>query len=337
MCAEQNSPSIAAAERQRRTAELARTVLRTRHYSHRTEEAYLYWIRRYLQVCGSRDPGTLGEEEINRFLSHLAVRGRVSASTQNQALSALLFLYQRVLRKPLPRISDVVRARRPHRLPTVLTTDEVREVLRRLDGVPKLVALLLYGTGMRLVECLRLRVKDVDFSVNQITIRAGKGQRDRVTLLPQAAREPLRAQMSSVRSQHLADLEQGRGRVHLPDALDRKYRDADREWSWQWVFPASSDCLDPRTGITARFHLHPSVIQRAFKAAVRRAHLTKPASCHTLRHSFATHLLEAGYDIRTIQELLGHRDVKTTMIYTHVLNRAGGRGVQSPVDTLWRT
>ena len=337
MRAESHPPSSRAAERRRQLVRTARTVLQTRRYSHRTEEAYLYWIRRYLGVCGSRDPGKLGEEEINRFLSHLAVCGGVSASTQNQALSALLFFYQRVLRKPLPRISDVVRARRPHRLPTVLTTDEVREILRHLEGVPKLVALLLYGIGMRLVECLRLRVKDIDFGVNQISIRGGKGRRDRITLLPQAAREPLRDQMAAVRSHHLADLERGRGRVHLPDALERKYRDADREWSWQWVFPASSDCLDPRSGITARFHLHPSVIQRAFKAAVRRAHLTKPASCHTLRHSFATHLLQAGYDIRTIQELLGHRDVKTTMIYTHVLNRAGGRGIQSPADTLWRS
>jgi integron integrase len=322
--------------RPRTLVEAARSVLWSRRYSHRTEQAYLYWIRKYIGFYRPRHPRDMGEDEIIRFLSHLAVRGRVSASTQNQALSALLFLYKRVLGKPLPRIDEVVRARRPHRLPTVLTQEEVRDVLQKMEGIQKLAAMLLYGSGMRILECLRLRIKDIDFGLNQITIRDGKGKRDRVTLLPTAVREALRDHLGEVRGRHLRDLERGRGSVHLPDALVRKHRDSDREWGWQWVFPASADYRDPRTGIKARFHLHPSVIQRAFKAAVRRAHLTKPASCHTLRHSFATHLLAAGYDIRTIQGLLGHKDVKTTMIYTHVLNRAGGRGIQSPADTLWQ-
>jgi integron integrase len=317
-----------------RAVEAARRELRARRYSYRTEQAYPYWIRKYQEFYPKRDPRSMGEDEINRFLSHLAVKGKVSASTQNQALSALLFLYRRVFHKHLPRISDLVRARRPKRLPTVLTKEEVRDLLFRLDGTPHLVAFMLYGTGMRLLECLRLRVKDVDFGFRQLTIRDGKGRKDRVTMLPDSLRESLQVHLKGVRRLHLADLDEGLGRVWLPNAIGRKYPHADREWSWQWVFPTKNVSTDPRTGRPGRYHMHPSVIQRAVRQAVRESRITKRVSCHTLRHSFATHLLASGYDIRTIQELLGHRDVKTTMVYTHVLNRAGGRGIQSPADDL---
>ena len=273
----------------------------------------------------------MGEPEVNEFLTHLAVDERVAASTQNQALAALLFLYERVLRRPLGRIEGVVRARRPRRLPVVLTRPEVRAVLDGLDGTPRLMCMLLYGSGLRLLECLRLRVKDVDFQRNEITVRDGKGAKDRVTMLPAAAREELLAHLEKVQRQHARDLARGLGRAPLPDALARKYPGADRQWAWQWVFPASSHYIDRHTRVRHRHHLHESVVQRAVKEAVRRAEVAKPASCHTFRHSFATHLLEDGYDIRTVQELLGHKDVKTTMIYAHVLNR-GGKGVRSPMD-----
>lgn len=277
----------------------------------------------------------MGEAEINAFVSDLATRGRVASSTQTQALSALLFLYREVLGRPVESLGDVVRAKRPERLPVVLTREEVRAVLARLDDSPRLVATLLYGTGMRLMECLRLRVKDVDFGLNQILVRDGKGMKDRLTMLPAALRQPLQRHLAAVRALHEADLREGFGAVYLPDALARKYPSAAKWWGWQWVFPARERSIDPRTpgNQKRRHHLGETFIQRAVQRAVREARIGKPASCHTLRHSFATHLLESGSDIRTIQELLGHRDVATTMIYTHVLNR-GGLGVTSPLDRM---
>jgi len=310
-----------------------RTAIRARHYSRRTEEAYVGWIRRFILFHKKRHPAEMGETEINQFLTHLAVRENVSASTQNQALSATLFLYQVVLERQLDRLDGLVRAKKPARLPVVLSRDEARTLLASLSGTSKLVCLLLYGAGLRLLEALRLRVKDVDLAMNQITVRDGKGQKDRVTMLPTAAKALLAEHLKHVRNIHQQDLRLGFGRVYLPDALVRKYPSADREWGWQYVFPAGALSLDPRTHEKRRHHLHESVIQRAVKEAVRTARLNKLATPHTLRHSFATHLLEDGYDIRTVQELLGHSDVKTTMIYTHVLNR-GGRGVLSPADRL---
>ncbi len=276
----------------------------------------------------------MAEPEINRFLTDLAARQDVSASTQTQALSALLFLYDAVLGRKLGHLGDLVRAKRPERLPLVMTREEVRLVLGRMNDTPKLVATILYGTGARLLEGLRLRVKDLDFGLNQILIRDGKGQRDRVTMLPTALKEPLQRHLQPVFRLHQRDLAEGFGAVYLPDALERKYPNAARDWGWQYVFPATTRGADPRTGVIRRHHLHESVIQKAVKQAVRDSRLPKPISPHTLRHSFATHLLEDGYDIRTIQELLGHKDVSTTMIYTHVLNQAGGRGVRSPLDSL---
>jgi integron integrase len=311
-----------------------RTALRVRHYSRRTEEAYAAWVKRFVLFHGMRHPDEMGEPEINAFLSSLATDGRAAASTQNQALSALLFLYRHVLGKPFPEMPALIRARRPARLPVVLTREEVKAVLARLDGAPLLVATLLYGTGLRLLECLRLRVKDVDFARGQISVRDGKGMKDRLTMLPVSVREPLRRHLVAVKSLHEADLAEGFGSVYLPDALARKYPAADKWWGWQWVFPAASRCADPREkpgSPLRRHHVGETFVQRAVQRAVREARIGKPASCHTLRHSFATHLLESGHDIRTIQELLGHRDVATTMIYTHVLNR-GGLGVTSPLD-----
>ena len=310
-----------------------RTAIRARHYSLRTEEAYVSWIRRFILFHHKRHPAEMAEPEVNQFLSHLAMNGNVAASTQNQALSALLFLYQQVLGKDLDRIEGVVRAKKPVRLPVVLTRDEVRALLGRMSGASKLAALLLYGGGLRLLEALRLRVKDVDFGTNQITIRDSKGQKDRVTMLPTAAKRLLEKHLNHVRETHQQDLMQGFGSVYLPYALTRKYPSADREWGWQYVFPSASLSIDPRSGSKRRHHLDESVIQRSVKDAAGQAGLIKQASPHTLRHSFATHLLEDGYDIRTVQELLGHQDVRTTMIYTHVLNR-GGRGVLSPADKL---
>jgi integron integrase len=308
-----------------------RQAIRLRHYSPRTEEAYVGWIRRFIFFHGVRHPAAMGTAEVNQFLTDLAVHGRVSASTQNQACCALLFLYQQVLGLSLDQPHGVVRANRPRRLPVVLSREEVRAVFSSLDGVPLLVCSLLYGAGLRLFEALSLRVKDIDFLRQEVLVRDGKGQKDRLTMLPAAVREPLRAHLDTVRRLHERDLSRGLGRAPLPDALARKYPAADREWGWQWVFPASSHYTDQRTGIRHRYHVHESVVQRAVKEAVRRAGLAKVASCHTIRHCFATHLLEDGYDIRTIQELLGHKDVGTTMIYTHVLSR-GGKGVRSPMD-----
>jgi len=276
----------------------------------------------------------MGAAEVNAFLTHLATRQNVAASTQGQALSALLFLYRHVLDEPLPRLEDMVRARKPGRLPVVLTREEVRSVLAEIGGTPKLVASLLYGTGMRLLEGLRLRPKDIDFVTRVIVIRAGKGQKDRRTMLPAVLADPLRAHLESVRILHERDRSEGFGEVWMPHALDRKHPGAASEWKWQYVFPAVRRSTDPRSGTTRRHHLDESTIQKAVRHAAHRARISKSVGCHTLRHSFATHLLDDGYDIRTIQELLGHANVKTTMIYTHVLNQVGGRGVRSPLETL---
>ena len=310
-----------------------RDAIRVRHYSRRTEEAYVWWVRRYVQFCGVRHPRELGPVDVTRFLSSLAIDRHVSASTQNQALSALVFLYAEVLQLPVGWLEALVRAKRPARVPVVLTKEEVRQVLERVPGVSWVVAALLYGTGMRLLEALQLRVKDVDFAANEITIRGGKGDRDRVTMLPERLKGPLLHHLAEVRRQHELDCAEGTGWVELPGALGVKYPAAGREWGWQWVFPASRLYEDRHSGQRRRHHLHETVVQRAFREAVRATGMAKRASCHTLRHSFATHLLEAGYDIRTVQELLGHSDLKTTMIYTHVLRR-GGMGVRSPADTL---
>jgi integron integrase len=309
------------------------SAVRVRHYSRRTEKAYIGWIRRFISSNRGRDPRELGAPEVKEFLSHLAVHGRVSASTQNQAFSALLFLYRNVIGTELAGLADTERAKRPERLPQVLAAGEVRAILHHLRGRMLTTASLMYGSGLRLLECVRLRIKDIDFERGEITVRDGKGRKDRVTVLPVRVGDRLRAHIGRVRRLHDADLLVGAGSVALPDALARKYPNASRDWAWQWVFPARRLYVDHLTGERRRHHVHESVLQRAFREAVRMSGITKPATCHTLRHSFATHLLESGYDIRTIQELLGHSDVSTTMIYTHVLNR-GGRGVRSPIDSL---
>jgi integron integrase len=316
-----------------RLLDRVRAAVRARHYSRRTEKAYVGWIRRFIVFHGRRHPGELGAPEVTQYLSSLATTGQVAASTQNQALSAILFLYREVLGQDMPWLDDVVRARRPTRLPVVLTRDEVRAIIRQLHGVPRLMAILLYGSGLRLLECARLRVKDVDFARRQITVRAGKGDKDRTTTLPTIIGVELARHLEAVKTQHALDLQRGAGWVELPWALARKYPNAGREWPWQWVFPATRYYTDRGTGQRRRHHLHQSVLQRAFKDAVRQAGLAKRATCHTLRHSFATHLLEEDRDIRTVQELLGHRDLSTTMVYTHVLNR-GPAGVRSPADRM---
>ena len=316
-----------------RLLDQVRQAIRTRHLSYSTEQAYTGWIKRFIFFHNKRHPAEIGEAEIGRFLSSLATERRVSASTQNQALNALLFLYHEVLEKKIGLVQGVVRAKQPRRLPVVLAKEEVGRLLACLEGAPWLMSMLLYGAGLRLMECCRLRVKDIDFSKNQIVVRAGKGNKDRYTMLPAAAKDPLLRHLQAVKRQHEEDLRQGLGRVSLPDALERKYPNAGKEWGWQWVFPATSHYIDKVTGERRRHHLHESVLQKAVKEAVLKAGISKPASPHTMRHSFATHLLEDGYDIRTVQELLGHTDVSTTMIYTHVLNR-GGRGVNSPADRL---
>ena len=308
-----------------------REQIRLRHYSIRTEAVYLEWVKRYIRFHKYRHPQEMGGPEVEAFLSDLAVRRDVSASTQNQALSAILFLYKQVLQIELPWMDGVIRARRPQRLPVVLTREEVASVLAELDGTLWLIASLLYGSGMRLMEALRLRVKDVEFSRLEILIRDGKGQKDRVTMLPRKLAAPLELHLQRVRALHEQDLQEGYGRANLPHALARKYPNAAAEWGWQFVFPSANRSIDPRSGGIFRHHLHEKTIQRSVRNAVRRVGLHKPATPHTLRHSFATHLLESGQDIRTVQELLGHSDVKTTQIYTHVLNR-GGLAVLSPLD-----
>jgi integron integrase len=308
-----------------------RIAIRTRHYSLRTEEAYVSWIKRFIFFHNKKHPSAMGPEEVNAFLSHLATDRNVSASTQNQALGAILFLYRDVLEEPLPWLKDIIRAVRPARLPVVLTADEVRDVLHRMNGVPHLAALLLYGAGLRLMECLRLRIKDIDFDRSQLLIRSPKGNRERMTMLPQTVVPMLRTHLEWVREIHQRDLANGFGAVWMPDALDQKYRSAPKEWRWQWVFPAPVRSRDPRSGREHRHHVSDTVIQRAVRAAAAAARITKRVTPHSFRHSFATHLLERGHDIRTVQELLGHRDVSTTMIYTHVL-RKGASGVRSPLD-----
>lgn len=319
-----------------RLLDRVRLAVRVRHYSLRTEEAYVGWIRRYVLFHGKRHPKDMGEAEINAFLAHLASQRCVSASTQSQALAAILFLYRAVLETPLPALDTVVRARRPHRLPSVLTRAEVRSVISRLHGAPKLVSILLYGSGLRLLECLRLRVKDLEFGTSRILVRDAKGRRDRFVPFPGVVRAILPSWLSRVRRLHSKDLDLGFGAVFLPDALVRKYPGAEKDWGWQWVFPSEHRSRDPRSGEERRHHLHETAVQRAVRQAVLDVEISRPASCHTFRHSFATHLIEDGYDIRTVQDLLGHKDVKTTMIYTHVLNRTGGRGIRSPADRLWK-
>ena len=313
--------------------ERVRQTIRAKHYSRRTESAYVDWIRRYIVFHRKRHPSEMGACEIAAFLTWLAAERRVSASTQNQALSALLFLYREVLRTEIGQIENVPRARMPVRVPVVLSRDEVARIMKHLDGVMWIIVVLLYGAGLRLQECLELRVKDIDLERCQIVIRRGKGQKDRPTVLPSAVVAALARHLESVKQQHQDDLARGFGRVVLPFALDRKYPNAPTEWGWQFVFPASRICTDPRWGPPTRFHLHESVVQKAVAQASRQAGITKRVGPHTFRHSFATQLLEDGYDIRTVQELLGHADVSTTMMYTHVLNR-GPLGVRSPVDRL---
>ena len=313
-----------------------RAAIRARHYSRRTERAYVYWVRRLVLSTGRRHPSELGPEAITRFLTSLAVDQNVAASTQNQALSAILFLYREVLGADLPWLENVVRAKRPLHLPVVLGRSEVADLLARLDGVHAIMAGLLYGSGLRLLECCRLRIQDVDLARHEIIVRRGKGSRDRRTMLPGGIETRLTAHIKAVKRLHETDLRDGAGWVELPHALGRKYPHAGREWPWQWVFPATRHYVDDATGQRRRHHLHESALQRAFRKALLLAGLPHRATCHSLRHSFATHLLEDGHDIRTVQELLGHRDVTTTMIYTHVLQRPGGLGVRSPLDRLSR-
>jgi len=307
------------------------TVARLKHYSYKTEIAYRSWIKRFILFHKKRHPSTMAEAEIRQFLAHLAVNLQVSSSTQTVALSAILFLYRDVLKQPLPYISDIERAKPSRRLPVVFTKEEADQVLAHLLGAYLLVASLLYGAGLRLMEALRLRVKDIDFTLNEITVREGKGDKDRVTVLPQTLKHSLTQHLQRVKLLHQKDLREGYGSVSLPSALERKYRSASRDWGWQFVFPSIKRSRDPRTGVERRHHISPEGLQAAVKRAIRLAGITKNASCHTFRHTFATLLLTNGYDIRTVQELLGHKDVRTTMIYTHVLNR-GGKGVKSPLD-----
>jgi integron integrase len=310
-----------------------RDVLRTRHYSIRTERAYTDWVRRFIGYHRMRHPDVMGPSEVGQFLTHLAVKKNVAASTQNQALNALLFFYREVLSRELGKVQGVVRARKPQRLPAVLSAGEAQQVLSLMHGTHQLMAFLLYGSGLRLMECCRLRVKDVDFEQNQVIVRDGKGEKDRVTMLPLQTKERLREHLHRVQRLHENDLKAGHTWIWLPYALEKKYPNAGREWNWQWVFPSRSLSKDPRSGRVGRHHAHENSLQKAVRQASRLARLSKPVSCHTFRHSFATHLLEAGYDIRTVQQLLGHKDVSTTMIYTHVMKQPG-IGVKSPLDMI---
>lgn len=308
-----------------------RDVIRRKHYSFRTEQTYVDWIRRFILFHGKRHPSEMAEAEVTEFLTYLARERKVAASTQNQALSALLFLYQEVLKQKIGWLEQLERVKRPARLPVVLTKDEVRAIFAHLHGTHRLMAGLRYGSGLRLMECVRLRVKDVDFGYAHLVVRDGKGAKDRITMLPINLAQALERHLQKVKAQHDEDLEAGLGSVYLPTALERKYPKAQREWSWQYIFPSPRISIDPRSQEKRRHHVEESSLQLAMKKAVLASGLSKPATCHSLRHSFATHLLENGYDIRTVQELLGHKDVSTTMIYTHVLNKPG-LGVRSPLD-----
>jgi integron integrase len=308
-------------------------VIRKKHYSIRTEEAYLQWIKRFIYFHGKRHPKNMGEAEISQYISYLATVGNVAASTQNQALNAIVFLYKKVLKIDLGDFGPMERAKRPKRLPTVLTKAEVSRILHVMPGIQGLMAKLTYGCGLRVMECVRMRVKDLDFEQNQVMVRDGKGQVDRITMLPEHLKPLLQSHLKRVKIIHEQDLKKGLGEVYLPHALDRKYRNAANEWIWQYVFPSERISKDPRSSKMRRHHINEGSLQRSVRQAVRKVDINKPASPHTFRHSFATHLLEAGYDIRTVQELLGHKDVKTTMIYTHVLQK-GGMGVKSPLDML---
>ncbi len=310
-----------------------RITLRTNHYSRKTEESYVSWIKRFVLFNNKRHPNELSEGEIKKYLEHLAVKQHVSSSTQNQALCAIIFLYKKVLKKKLGDFGELIWAKKSKRLPVILAPEEIKKLLAQLSGTYWIMANLLYGSGLRLNECLGLRVKDIDFIYNQVTIRDSKGDKDRVTMLPERVIDPLKKHLEKVRRLHERDIQKGYGRVHLPNALVRKYPNADKEWGWQYIFPSEQLAIDPEDGVLRRHHIYETVLQKAVKEAVRKAGIVKPASCHTLRHSFATQLLQSGYDIRTVQELLGHRDVKTTMIYTHVLKK-GGLGVRSPADLI---
>lgn len=315
----------------KRLFDRVRDAIRLRHYSLRTEQTYIQWIRRFILFHNKRHPMDMGEKEVTAFLTHLAVNKKVAASTQNQALSAILFLYQKVLDQKLEWLDDVVRAKRPRRLPVVLSKSEITQLLDQLHGTNGLIARLIYGTGMRQMECLRLRIKDIDFDYRQIIVRSGKGDKDRMTVLPEQLVPELQIQLARAKNIHRIDLDDGYGETSLPYALKRKYPNAGKEWCWQYAFPSSRRSDDPYTGILRRHHWFHTNLHRAIKQAIRTTGITKRVTVHTLRHSFATHLIENGYDIRTVQELLGHKDVRTTQIYTHVLNR-GGRGVRSPLD-----
>jgi integron integrase len=321
------------ARQQPKLLDRLREALRSRHYSRRTEQCYCHWVKRFIFYHKVRHPAEMAEPEINAFLTHLAVKEKVSASTQNQALSALLYLYRHVLGREVGTLEGLIRARKPKRLPVVMTREEVKAVLSHLSGDKWLMASLMYGAGLCLMECLRLRVQDIDLARHEILVRDGKGAKDRVTMLPDSLKAPLQEHLRGVKTIHDQDLGAGWGRVEMPHALDRKYPNAPTEWRWQWVVPQENRWRNTDTREEGRHHIDESLVQRAVKDAVRTAGIVKRATCHTFRHSFATHVLEAGYDIRTVQELLGHQDVRTTMIYTHVLNR-GGRGVRSPADTL---
>ena len=311
--------------------DIVRDRLRAKHYSYRTEQQYVEWIRRFILHNNKRHPADMSAPEVERYLTHLAVECRVSASTQNQALAAILFLYRQVLEVDLPWLENVVRARMPQHVPVVLSRREVQALIAALDGIFHLIAQLLYGSGLRVMEALRLRVKDIDFEYSQLTVRDGKGQKDRVTVLSDGAANPLRAHLQAVRALHLHAMERGHGGVELPYALAQKYPHAHSEWGWQYVFPSARPSLDPRSGVLRRHHIHERSVQRAVREAARRIGVSKPVGPHTLRHCFATHLLERGYDIRTVQELMGHADVRTTQIYTHVMKKGAG-AVKSPLD-----
>lgn len=326
-------PSSAVSTPAEKLVHRTRRIMRRKHYSYRTEQRYISWLRRFIAFHSNRHPVHMGRAEIEAFLTHLAVRDRVAASTQNQALSAILFLYRMVLDKPLKFPLDAVRARRPRTMPTVLSKEEIQHVLGCLSGNHQLMARLLYGSGLRATECTRLRVKDLDFARLQITVRDGKGAKDRFTILPETVAGQLQSHLLRVNAIHSSDLRRGQGAVHLPYSLERKYPGADREWIWQYVFPSRQLSFDPRKAVRRRHHLSPSTLQKAVRRAAKLSSIEKRITCHTFRHSFATHLLEDGYDIRTVQDLLGHKDLKTTMIYTHVIRR-GGLGVKSPLDRI---